>query len=70
MSIENHPNFRGINFIIRILNQAYECLRCEDHEANTYVKRLLGDRMKDKILIFAEQTEQEVDKLIEEFNAQ
>lgn len=67
MSISNHPDFNVIKFVVDIMNSSYDSLRNPDHEVNSWVRKHLHDRLQVKILKFVEEVEEEVDRLIQDY---
>jgi len=63
MSLENHPNFDAVQFVVDIQESYYKCLRGP-------VKKQNCPDIKDFLLSFAFDVEMEVDKHAEEIHEQ
>ena len=63
MSKENHPNFHSVAFVTDITMSIVENVRCDNEHRKEFVKSNILNEVKDKVLKFVEEMENEVDML-------
>ena len=63
-------NFNKTKFMIAVTNALYDSLQNPEHEANTYVRRLVADLLSEEMTRFLESVEVTVDGLIMEYQGE